>query len=442
MKHRLLLAALLGASLLIKVELMSRTASIPLVWDEEDYYGAALQLAEHDLRISGYPGAYRMPGYPYFMATVLWLCGPNVAIVKLAQVLVSVLSAGLLYGMTRELHGKRSALVATAIFSFLPELVGMSHLLWCETLFLAFLIGGLWLSIAAHRTGSLVAAAASGFVWGLGVLVKSSYLFYVPLAALLLALIGAAAPRKRAAGAALFLGAFGIVLLPWLLRNAALYGKFPYLTSNQWINVWVGNRDLQTSVLVPYYAISDEQAREAMARERSLAWIRAQGFWWIPIKLHRNLPMLFTSSNFAIRHMWLGAYGPIVPPRARALIVVSVASYLTVMVLAIAAFVASRWDPFKWHTAALVVSTVALHVVMVAFSRYREPLMAPIIVYASIALGRPLSDLGRALRRPATILLLTVLAHSVLFSLENQAIRDLWRGHGRIAVDARGRDGH
>ncbi|MFN7975473.1 MAG: hypothetical protein U0166_24570 [Acidobacteriota bacterium] len=54
--------------------------------------------------------------------------------------LVSVLSAGLLYGMTRELHGKRSALVATAIFSFLPELVGMAtHLLWCETLFLAFL---------------------------------------------------------------------------------------------------------------------------------------------------------------------------------------------------------------------------------------------------------------------------------------------------------------
>ncbi|MFN7975474.1 MAG: hypothetical protein U0166_24575 [Acidobacteriota bacterium] len=50
--------------------------------------------------------------------------------------------------------------------------------------------------------------------------------------------------------------------------------------------------------------------------------------------------------------MWLDAWT--IVRHARALIVVSVASYLTVMVLAIAAFVASRWDPFKWHTAALV----------------------------------------------------------------------------------------
>ena len=169
----LYLAAILLASLLVKGYFAAVTADISLVWDEAKYYGVALLLFENDLDWRVFPGAQMTPGYPYFLAAVMELTGPHPLGPKLGQILASVLSAAMLFGLVRRVFDERVALVATGIFSFLPELVGLSHLLWSETIFIAFMIPALWLTFSFHRTGNPWAALASGLVWGVATLVRS-----------------------------------------------------------------------------------------------------------------------------------------------------------------------------------------------------------------------------------------------------------------------------
>lgn len=432
-RAQLYLAALMLGSLLIKAHFAARAVGTELIWDERDFYDLGVLLADHGLDPRVYPGSYRSPGYPYFLAITVLALGKRVLWVTLTQVLVSVLGAALLYGAARPLYGAPAALVATGIFSLLPELVGLTHLLWSETVYNTCMIAALALLLSYHRTGALPRAPLAGAMWGVAILVKTAYIPSIPLLALVLAFGPGAErrPRRKLAAAALFLAAFLVVLSPWLVRNSIKYHKVWHLTSNQWVNVWSGNRDLGTPFTKRYYAIEDEAAREQLARHEALTWIREQGVWWLPRKLATNIPALFGPSNFNVRHMWLGAYGPIDVGRARLLVVLSIVTYLPVMVLAIAGLCAAPWDAFKLHAMALLLPAIAIHVVMVALTRYRAPLMPLLAVFAGWAASRPTSELGRILRRPAAVLMIVALIASALFSFDNQSFRDLWRGRSR-----------
>ena len=66
-------------------------------------------------------------------------------------------------------------------------------------------------------------AFATGAIFGIGCLVRSAPLYFVPLAALLLYL-GQRAPRRKGPALAL-VGAALLVVLPWCVRNSTIYGK-------------------------------------------------------------------------------------------------------------------------------------------------------------------------------------------------------------------------
>ena len=90
------LYAILVCAFLVRADLAAVTADTPLVWDERDFFAIAKTLAAANLDPRAYPGAYRSPGYPYFLALPLVAFGNKILYAKLWQALFSVFSAWLL----------------------------------------------------------------------------------------------------------------------------------------------------------------------------------------------------------------------------------------------------------------------------------------------------------------------------------------------------------
>jgi 4-amino-4-deoxy-L-arabinose transferase-like glycosyltransferase len=74
---------------------------------------------------------------------------------------------------------------------------------------------------AASARPSVRAAALSGALFGLAALVRSAPVYFVPMAA---ALLVVAHGRRALAPAAALVGALALVVAPWWVRNARIYG--------------------------------------------------------------------------------------------------------------------------------------------------------------------------------------------------------------------------
>lgn len=172
------------------------------------------------------------PGYPFFLATMFdWFGAGGVYAAKLLQVLASGVIGYFLMLIARRVFDRRAGVVAGLIWCFYVPLIGFTHYLWPETVFLVCFLPALyllvsWSSDAANEDSSAVPRLlGAGLLLGVSLLIKESMLYLsLIMAALIAWRLRRVSRLEMVRQSTMFaLGVF-IVILPWTLRNREVYG--------------------------------------------------------------------------------------------------------------------------------------------------------------------------------------------------------------------------
>lgn len=171
--------------------------------------------------------AFVMPGYPVFLAAVWRATGfgtdPGMA-VRVAQALLSVCTAALVYLIGRRVD-KRTAVLALIVVALYPPFTLANSYLNMEALYGFLLTAAVYLMLRWYDKATWLRAASVGAVFGVGALVRPTALPWLLLAVVFV--IACQSPRWRIRllqGIAILLTA-ALLMSPWAARNHALYGK-------------------------------------------------------------------------------------------------------------------------------------------------------------------------------------------------------------------------
>ena len=202
--------------------------------------------------LPGEPSAYTQPLYGFFLVPLYWIFGRSWEVVGIAQTIVALATALLVYAIGLRVTSRRGALLAAGVSTLNPYLIWHDVHVNREILDQLVAAGFVLCTVVAVQRRSLAWAAGAGALAGIAVL-GNSRLAFVPLvlAVFLLWRLGA-----RSWPAALVLVACAaIALAPWLIRNKVELGCFAITTDAR--ALWKAN-NLQTySVLASGHWIDD-----------------------------------------------------------------------------------------------------------------------------------------------------------------------------------------
>ena len=248
--------------------------------DQVEYYKIAQNLligkGLHfwDDRFDGDIHAFRMPGYPLFVAA----CGGKIVVVRIVQALIDTSTVLAAYLLAKRWMNDRSALLSAGLVAVNPFLIYFSGLMLSETLFVAMLAWGMYLLVRSvtpmegitpspgppgedwgegsysnersvnprqnphpdplprvHGRGGNVLGASA--LWALLLLALSIHIR--PSAMLLpifLPLVLCRNWKLPIIGAAMSV----LVLLPWAIRNKHLLGEWIWTTTNSGVTLYDG----------------------------------------------------------------------------------------------------------------------------------------------------------------------------------------------------------
>ena len=461
-----ILAAILVTSLALKLFLLVPAHYTLPKFDSLSYVSVASRLV-----YTGEIKTLRAPGYPLFLAGVfeagqrfgvevplraeLMARRPEVGfdaldLARLAQVLLSTLSVGLLFWLTLRFFDQRTALAAAAIFAFYPQLVGFSHLLWSETLFLFLLLAALCAAVAVSRRPTLIRAIACGLLVGLCALTRQIGLVVSVLLALWVwadiatagAGIGLAWSTVRAmlANRSGFFAALAIVvatmipIVPWALHNLDEHGQVVLISATGGAGLLFGATDDPVRVLreadgrnlafrnLERDRIAGEVAREIIARDPG-AWL-----WRC---LTHNLPALFQPVfDGPIKHLLWIDWGYREQPAwlVRALVVLLCGSYAALLVAATCGVWATSERRYTVLFLLLLAGWLASHLFILGVTRHRLPLEMLAAVPAGFAVTRSPRELATGLSAARLVgVAITLLALGGLLVLSDLGkIRMFW----------------
>lgn len=448
--------ALLAVGLGLRLVTLAGTLDKPLLIGDEQHYHLLATSLLHGHGFAWGPGhltSMRPPLYPAFVAAVWWLTGADgLQIVRLAQILLSLVNGVVVYLLARALFGEGVAVLATAGFVFYPSLIAYDFLVLTETLFTLLLSVFVLTTVTLLRTGRPTAALAAGIGLGLAALTRS-ILWTFPL--ILCPLIYASTSgtrRRRLALAALVLIGYVLTIGPWAVRNTRLQRTLTVVDTHGGVALRMGNYE-HTPLDRPWdaVALSGEQSwshglrdknpgrspwtegeREKLATREALAYALSHP----GLTLHRTLLKLadfWGLERDLIAGFQRGYYrpGPVLESLGALAITLS---YVALMLLAsLGVFLSPPHDTRAHALILLLIAFVAgLHALAFGHSRYHIPLVPLLLLYGASALQerawrhvvdgwRPVAGL-----LVCATLLLSIWAREVL-SRDADRIRDLLR---------------
>lgn len=387
------------------------------------------------------------PLYDGLLALVFRAAGPDPLFARALQVLVSTATIAGVHALADAAGGRRAARIAAALCALDPSLIAFSHYLFSETLFVALLVAAACALFAGPLPRSRARVVAAGVLFGLATLTRSLALYFLPLWALLALWRGR---RREARDAALVLAL--ALALPWTLRNLHKYGDFllvdatlgrtAYFAFGERFFSWdlgyagggpvrplrdecaVGTApgapalpsvdELRARLDPSFHGLSRRSATELpiwrtrrfatedlAAGQRcelrhALAFARAHP-GTIASHVAERLYAFWGPNSFLLRSVYYGSYasGPLAPasyPFWKLLLV-----SLHVVVGSGALLLLGRRelpDAARW-SALFVGYYTAIHLLAVAYSRYRLPLMPLLFVACALWLADPRRPEGR-----------------------------------------------
>ena len=246
------------------------------------------------------PSATDMPAHPLLLAGLM-VVSRSTWWLSLAMVGLSTAATVLVYLLARRLTGHAVvALVAAALYAFGPTQVLYAPVLGSEHLFVLFVLGALLAALRVRGQTPWVAVGV-GVLSGLALLTRGEMTFYVPI---VLGLVWVSAQGASTVArwrmVALTAGALTLVVSPWLIRNAEVFGPEVGLSTVTGMNFWFGHRadGYGFTEDVPWPR-DDEVAANRVGWELGLASIR-QDPASVLVSIREGTQRLFSTPEYAL----------------------------------------------------------------------------------------------------------------------------------------------
>jgi 4-amino-4-deoxy-L-arabinose transferase-like glycosyltransferase len=329
--------------------------------------------------------ASRAPGYPVFLAACHSMGLQRPQGTYLIQAVADSAMCVLLALLGRKLYGDAVGLVAGCIAAIYPFFIYFTGLLLAETLFTLGLVALMLFlfrcedALEKSMSRTLLISAAAGLLLGLLVLLRSS-LFLFPFFLLPIWLARPGHRRGAMAAWGTMIAVMALVMLPWIVRNYEIFGRFIPTTLQVGESLYEANS--------PY-------ADGGPAMER-IDWVKERGdrpmgeyennqfFRHAALQYIREHPGRFCSLAIEkFERFWnpLPNYGPYRKPLSLA---VSICAFAPIILLACAGVLRRNREV---SSLLLLLSPVVyftlLHMVFVGSVRYRTPVMPFVILLAA-----------------------------------------------------------
>lgn len=410
-----------AAALVLRVAFLLLEPAVGPVADERTWTDGARQVASARVGLDAFKThllIFHPPLYTYFLAVPFRVSGTFEA-VKWIQVVVTALLVLVLGRLGFRVFGPRVGLVAAAMAALYPELVWFASHFWVENLFVVLLWWAMERLLAADEEGRWPIAAVAGALWGLAILARETGLYFIPFAALWLAL-RAPRPGGQARAAAFALAAL-LTVAPWTYRNWVVFHAFVPVSTAGGLNLFQGNARLsRQEVYDIYYAVEGKIEQYRYARREGLRVVRERQPTWFFEKLREQMPRFWEAESMAVIHVKRGAYGVVRPWVAIAIAGVMLAPYLTILGLFVAGLAIGPYDRVKVLLLGFLLYYNLIHVATHGFNRYRLPVMPAVFLFAAVGWVAVRSKSFRVpgwRRRLAALLVAAALALSVAPSL-------------------------
>ena len=240
-----LVVVLVAATPRVLVLVRERETILEEFVDKSDRF--ATTLVDHGTFgfLAGVPSAYTQPLYGWFLAGIYLPFGRSWLAVGIAQIVVAVLTALVVFEIGSRLRSPEIGLVAALLTTLHPYVV------WHDVHLNRELLDGLVLAVlvlcalAAYERRSLPLAAATGAVAGVAIL-GNARLILLPVA-LALYLAWRTRFSHAVTAAALVVGMAAIVVVPWVARNRVQVGCYAITTDAR--ALWKANNENTRAVL-------------------------------------------------------------------------------------------------------------------------------------------------------------------------------------------------
>ena len=370
--------------------------------------------------IPGHPSAYTQPLYGYFLVPLYWLFGRHWLVVGVAQTAVACGTVLIVWRIGARWLSPAAGLIGGLVIALHPYLIWHDVHMNREILDQLVAAAAIYLTLLAAERFTPARGLALGAVLGLGILgnVRLEVLPFLLLAYL------AFRTRLRVLPVLAFLGAAAIVVMPWVIRNAADVGcwtvttdarsiwkannvnTYATLKSGQWIDHVpqpksfpptpqdVYDHWVQTGVVLPY----DECAQMSTFQSKVIHfWLDHPGEKARLVPLDAQWlwqPSVVDVTNRPGEGTWLDTMRFVIEP-----------AYMSIVYLfaAIGLFLVPRW--FRWLTVLLLAYQTVFAMLFVGETRYRIPfdcLLALLAGAAALRMPRTRSEATSAIRRLAS----------------------------------------
>lgn len=418
---------ILAAGAVLRLALWLWYAPLPIGQDDEkDYNALAISLVTRGE--FGYsPGrlsSLRPPLYPALVAATYAVCGTeNYQAVRLVQMLLGLLTVGVVYLLGRAAATPRVALWAAGLVCFYPSLLGSNYLLLTETLFTLLLTSACLAVAWYYRRGSVWCALAAGVLLALAALTRSVVWLAPPFVAVFLLITGTRGPfggalppdaasipfGRRLLAALLLLAGFAAALAPWSVRNSRLQGSFVAVDVMSGRNFMMGNY-AHTPLYRAWDAVAmegdkawihevgtvydlsqvDSQAEvDRLAMKRGVAFVRANP----ALTMKRDVIKFFDFWGLErelVSRAARGWLGDLPPGSTAVLAVLIFGSYALLLFAGVFGALLAPPDDRRvhWFLLAVVAFITGAHTLVFGHSRYHLPLMPIVLLYAALALAQ------------------------------------------------------
>lgn len=377
---------MLATALAVRLASWSAFAGSAPRGDEVWYWQSAGELADGSLGLLS-----RGPGQVAFLGALRALgCGIGEA--RLASLMLSLLLPLVIWDLGRRLGGRWSGLVAGIGCGVAPALSSYAHFLWSENLTTLALWVGLWCLVRGRNaTRQEVWCGLGGAALGVAVLAREQWLVYALATVAWVALArNRVLVSGRRAGLLVLLGVAAVVL-PWMVRNASVAGRFVGIGTQRWFPVAAGNlypEDdwfLGANELDDKPELADSEERERYWRQVALDAVKARWPSWLWRKPLRNGSRLLGLHSQTVRFV---EKGWIARPRwaAGALVAYDVVFTMVILSCGLVALVltAGRGD---LPLVAVLVYVALVHGLANAVPRFLVPAWPLLLLFVGRAAG-------------------------------------------------------
>ncbi len=350
----------------------------------------------------GEPTAFYGPVYPLFLAFIYGVFGYSFKFVQIAQIIISVATAFLVFETCRFLYGKKAGLLAAALFAVYPELVAYPSAVLSETLFIFLEVLFVYVfarALSRDDPGAAVFALAGGIL-------AVAFLCRQVIALAPVAALPFAALRYRNRGFSwiakrvfAFAAVAIVIIAPWSIRNYYALGTISPGTTTGGVTFWWGNNTDRRGMDLPTALNEVKRKHPGLSEIEMNSLLYKLGAAEIAQKGPIGMARLFLSKWGKIWMPYLFYEG-----KWRS---IGVAQYAVIYALLAAGLYGSiamiKRASGTLAVTAVLISGIAVHLMTIGNSRYSLPFM-PLLMITSAPVFISVYRRGEALfsrKRPA-----------------------------------------